>query len=133
MFEAVARTNGKIVASHKIETAGAPKELKLIPDVENWKADGNDLMHVRILAVDHKGLRSPMANSKLMFDISGDADIIGVSNGDIASDELTVGNSRSLYNGSAMVILRSGKKSGKVKLKASGQRYKSKTITLYLK
>ena len=133
ILEAVARTNGKIVARHKIETAGEPKELKLIPDVENWKADGNDLMHVRILAVDHKGLRSPMANSKLMFDISGDADIIGVSNGDIASDELTVGNSRSLYNGSAMVILRSGKKSGKVKLKASGQGYKSKTITLYLK
>lgn len=133
ILEAVARTNGKIVARHKIETAGEPKELKLIPDVENWKADGNDLMHVRILAVDHKGLRSPMANSKLMFDISGDADIIGVSNGDIASDELTVGNSRSLYNGSAMVILRSGNKSGKVKLKVSGQGYKSKTIILYLK
>lgn len=133
ILEAVARTNGKIVARHKIETAGEPKELKLIPDVEDWKAGGNDLMHVRILAVDHKGLRSPMANSKLMFDISGDADIIGVSNGDIASDELTVGNSRSLYNGSAMVILRSGNKSGKVKLKVSGQGYKSKTITLYLK
>lgn len=133
ILEAVARTNGKIVARHKIETAGEPKELKLIPDVENWKADGNDLMHVRILAVDHKGLRSPMANGKLMFDVSGDADIIGVSNGDIASDELTVGNSRSLYNGSAMVILRSGKKQGEVKLKVSGQGYKSKTITLYLK
>lgn len=133
MLEAVARTNGKIVARHKIETAGEPKELKLIPDVENWKADGNDLMHVRISAVDRKGLHSPMANSKLMFDVSGDADIIGVSNGDIASEELTVGNSRSLYNGSAMVILRSGKKSGKVKLKVSGQGYKSKTITLYLK
>ncbi|BCS85058.1 beta-galactosidase [Prevotella herbatica] len=132
-LEAVARTNGKIVARHKIETAGKPKELQLIPDVENWKADGNDLMHVRILAVDHKGLRSPMANSKLMFDVSSDADIIGVCNGDISSEELTVGNSRRLYNGSAMVILRSGKKSGKVKLKVSGQGYKTKTITLYLK
>ena len=133
VLEAVARTNGKIVAQHKIETAGAPKELKLIPDVENWKADGNDLMHVRVLAVDNKGLRSPMANSKLKFDVTGDADIIGVSNGDISSDELTVGNMRSLYNGSAMVILRSGKKRGKVKLNVSGQGYKSKTILLYLK
>ena len=133
VLEAVARTNGKIVAQHKIETAGEPKELKLIPDVENWKADGNDLMHVRVLAVDNKGLRSPMANSKLKFDVTGDADIIGVSNGDISSDELTVGNMRSLYNGSAMVILRSGKKRGKVKLNVSGQGYKSKTILLYLK
>ena len=133
VLEAVARTNGKIVAQHKIETAGEPKELKLIPDVENWKADGNDLMHVRVLAVDNKGLRSPMANSKLKFDVTGDADIIGVSNGDIASDELTVGNMRSLYNGSAMLILRSGKKPGKVKLNVSGQGYKSKTILLYLK
>ena len=133
VLEAVARTNGKIVAQHKIETAGEPKELKLIPDVENWKADGNDLMHVRVLAVDNRGLRSPMANSKLKFDVTGDADIIGVSNGDIASDELTVGNMRSLYNGSAMLILRSGKKPGKVKLNVSGQGYKSKTILLYLK
>ena len=73
-----------------------------------------------------------MANSKLKFDVTGDADIIGVSNGDISSDELTVGNMRSLYNGSAMVILRSGKKRGKVKLNVSGQGYKSKTILLYL-
>ena len=133
VLEAVARTNGKIVASHKIETAGAPKELKLIPDVENWKADGNDLMHVRVLAVDSKGLKSPMANGQLKFEVTGDADIIGVSNGDISSDELTVGNMRRLYNGSAMVILRSGKKSGKIKLNVSGQGYKAKTVTLYLK
>lgn len=133
MLEAVARINGKIVARHKIETAGEPKELKLLPDVENWKADSNDLMHVRILAVDKKGLCSPMANSKLKFDVIGDADIIGVSNGDIASDELAVGNSHKLYNGSAMVILRAGKTPGKVKLIVSGQGYKSKTISLYLK
>lgn len=133
LLEAVARINGKIVAMHKIETAGEPKELKLLPDVENWKADSNDLMHVRILAVDKRGLRSPMANSKLKFDVIGDADIIGVSNGDIASDELAVGNSHKLYNGSAMVILRAGKTPGKVKLIVSGQGYKSKTISLYLK
>jgi beta-galactosidase len=132
-LEAVARTNGKIVARHKIETAGDATELKLIPDVENWKADGNDLMHVRVLAVDKKGLRSPMTNSKLKFDVVGDADIIGVSNGDMTSGELTVGDERSLYNGSALVILRSGKKAGRVKLTVSGQGYKSKTISLYLK
>ena len=90
-------------------------------------------MHVRVLAVDSKGLRSPMANGQLKFGVTGEADIIGVSNGDISSDELTVGNMRRLYNGSAMVILRSGKKSGKIKLIVSGQGYKSKTISLYLK
>ena len=29
--------------------------LKLVPDMETWHADGKDLMHVRIYAVDKKG------------------------------------------------------------------------------
>ena len=31
--------------------------LKLVPDMETWHADGKDLMHVRIYAVDKKGGR----------------------------------------------------------------------------
>lgn len=54
---AVAKKNGKVVARHQIETTGEAVALKLVPDVETWHADGKDLMHVRIYAVDKKGRR----------------------------------------------------------------------------
>ena len=93
---AVAKKNGKVVARHQIETTGEAVALKLVPDAENWHADGKDLMHVRIYAVDKKGRRvlnvkDAKAFDKLTFTVKGDANIVAVDNGNIASDELHIG------------------------------------------
>ena len=125
---AVARKNGKVVARHQIETTGEAVALKLVPDAENWHADGQDLMHVRVYAVDKKGrrvmdLKDKNAFSNLTFTVKGDADIVAVDNGNINSDELHVGKKqlnktaeRALYQGSALVILRAGTQPSKVEL-----------------
>ena len=125
---AVARKNGKVVARHQIETTGEAVALKMVPDAETWHADGQDLMHVRVYAVDKKGrrvmdLKDNNAFSKLTFTVKGDADIVAVDNGNINSDELHVGKKqlnktaeRALYQGSALVILRAGTQPSKVEL-----------------
>ena len=125
---AVARKNGKVVARHQIETTGEAVALKMVPDAETWHADGQDLMHVRVYAVDKKGrrvmdLKDKNAFSKLTFTVKGDADIVAVDNGNINSDELHVGKKqlnktaeRALYQGSALVILRAGTQPSKVEL-----------------
>ena len=115
-IEAIARTGGKIVARHRIETVGDAKKITAAADNNEWKADGMDLQHVRVEAVDSKGRRVQGANNKLTFNVEGPAEIVGVINGDITSEELTVGNTRRLFNGTATVILRSTKQSGEVKL-----------------
>ena len=56
---------------------------------------------------------------EVTFEVEGPAEILGVINGDMASDELTVGNKRKLYRGTATVILRSKREPGKVKLTAT--------------
>ena len=86
-IEAVARKDGKIVARHRIETAGKVKKLIVEPDNSNWKADGTDLQHLRISAVDSKGRRVPDINSHLRFRVEGDAAIVGVDNGNIVSHD----------------------------------------------
>lgn len=129
-IEAVAYKNGKIFAHHKIETTGDAVALQVLPDQETWHADGKDLIHVRIHAVDKKGRRVLYAGDKLRFSVNGDATIVGVDNGDITSDELHTGNTRSLYQGSALVILRSGTHPGKVTLNIDSDKYKSKQIKL---
>ena len=110
--EAVARNYSPtpaIVARHKIETTGEAVRLIAIPDNYEWKADGMDLQHVRVYAVDKKGRRVYNAQQELTFTVSDGAEIIAVSSGDHNSHELNATNKRRLYNGSALVILRAGK------------------------
>lgn len=142
---AVAKKNGKVVARHQIETTGEAVALKLVPDAENWHADGKDLMHVRIYAVDKKGRRvlnvkDAKAFDKLTFTVKGDANIVAVDNGNIASDELHIGKTqlektiqRNLFQGSALVILRAGDKPGKIELSVAGEKMKAKKLVLNTK
>ena len=124
-LEAIAYNSGKAVARHQIETTGKAVSLRVTPEDSEWRADGTDLMHLRIEAVDNKGRRVPMAQDELKFEIEGDASIVAVSNGDINSDELNVTDHRRLWNGSALVILRAGKTASKVTLKSSADGYKT--------
>lgn len=132
-LEAVARTNGKIVARHRIETTDKAVRLTASPDNSNWKADGMDLQHVRVYAVDKKGRRVPMAQDELRFSVEGDASIVAVSSGNHQSDELNATNHRKLYNGSALVILRAGKSAGEVVLKTEADGYKTVKTKLQTK
>ena len=129
-LEAIGYKDGKPVASHKIMTAGKIQRLNLEADNNNWLADGKDLQHIRVTAVDKKGNKVWSANQQLTFEVDGDAKIVGVDNGDITSEELTVGNTRRLFNGSALVILRAGKNAGKVQLKVSSPDLKTQIIKL---
>jgi beta-galactosidase len=115
-LEAIAYKDGKRVASHRIETTGHVKRLRLTADTETWHADGQDLQHIRVTALDSKGRLVPDARQKLSFSVEGDARIVAVDNGDMISDEAHVATERSLFQGSALVILRAGKKAGKVTL-----------------
>ena len=142
---AVAKKNGKVVARHQIETTGEAVALKLVPDAENWHADGKDLMHVRVYAVDKKGRRvlnvkDAKAFDKLTFTVKGDANIVAVDNGNISSDELHIGKTQlektiqsNLFQGSALVILRAGKQNGKVELMVSSDKMKARKLVLNTK
>lgn len=142
---AVAKKNGKVVARHQIETTGEAVALKLVPDMETWHADGKDLIHVRIYAVDKKGrrvlnMKDAKAFDKLTFTVKGDANIVAVDNGNIASDELHIGKTqlektiqRNLFQGSALVILRAGNKPGKIELSVAGEKMKARKRVLNTK
>lgn len=121
---AVARKNGRIVARHELTTTGEAVALKLKPETADWHADGKDLIIVRVTAVDRKGRRVLSAHDLLQIEVKGEADIVAVGNGDMASAELPVGDkqlashaSRSLYEGAACIYLRARREAGKVELK----------------
>ena len=144
-LEAVARNAGKIVARHRVETAGPAVALRLVPDQETWRADGLDLQHVTVQAVDKKGRLVPTATADIQFSIDSDPRsvsggssarassaprIIAVSSGDHYSDELTSTDHRRLYEGQALVILRAGLQPSSVTLTATAPGLKPAKLRL---
>jgi beta-galactosidase len=123
-LEAVAYKNGKAVARHALETTGKPVKIIAEPDNTNWQADGIDLQHVRLTAVDSKGRRCLSYDDELTFSIEGDASIIAVTNGDIATDEIATQQHVRLWQGQAVVILRSGRQPSKVTLTTKPKTFK---------
>ena len=92
-----------------------------------------DLQHVSIEAVDSKSRIVPGTETPLEFKVDGPAEIVGVINGDITSEELMTGSSRRLFNGQASVILRSTRESGPVTLTVipeNGKEVKLKMSTI---
>jgi beta-galactosidase len=129
-LEAVGYRGGKAVTRHALETTGKPVKLLVEPDNTQWKADGMDLQHVRITAVDAKGRRCITYQDELKFEVTGDAKIVAVTNGDICSDELNATDHRQLWQGQAMVILRAGKNPSQITLKTASQTFKPITTKL---
>ena len=123
-LEAVAYKNGKPVARHALETTGKPAKIIAEPDNTNWQANGMDLQHVRLTAVDSKGRRCLSYNDELDFSITGDASIVAVTNGDIATDEIATQPHVRLWQGQAMVILRSGRQASKITLTTKPKTFK---------
>ena len=110
--------------------ADRPMSTKNNLNAPQWRADGMDLQHVTVTAVDSKGRRVLNAHQEVTFRVEGNAEIVGVINGDITSSEMTVGNKRSFYNGTCTVILRSTREAGPVTLTATAPGLKPVTLKM---
>ncbi len=150
--EAIARTGGKVVARHRVETAGEAVALRLVPELPAsqgmaasvaaadgvpptslprlWTADGIDLQHVVVQAVDSKGRLVPGVAADVTFTVEGGATLAAVSSGDHYSDELTQTDHRRLFGGQALAILRAGRQPGRVTLRASAPGLKAAEAVL---
>ena len=107
-------TQKKVMATHTVETAGAPAKVVLAVDAPSEKTgtgtslvlDGQDAGMVSAAIVDSKGNVVPSYSDTVTFHIvSGPGRIIGVGNGDPACHEPNQVSSRSAYHGLARVIV----------------------------
>lgn len=99
--------NGQEKASDMLKTAGNPANVILKPTVVKSKTFNSDLIQIEVDMVDEQGIIVPSANSLIEFEITGDAEIVGVCNSDYSSVESYQSKSRSLYDGRCLVIVKS--------------------------
>ena len=115
---AVARHGGTEVARHEMKTAGAPKAIRLSSNQPVLKTDGQDLAHITAEVVDERGTVVPDAAHLVKFTVTGPGTNAGVDNGDPLSDELFQADQRSVFQGKALLVVRSKRQAGQVTVKA---------------
>jgi len=109
---------GKKVADISFQTTGPVKSLLLDPDRNRMAADGRDAVPVRISVTDSQGRVVPTACVPIRLKVSGPARIVGLGNGDPASNDRKIGSRVKSFNGYCMVILQSTGKRGRITLTA---------------
>jgi beta-galactosidase len=123
-LEAVGYKKGRKLTT-KVETTGAPVEVVVTPYKTTMLADGQDAAVINIATVDRQGREVPDANNLVEFEITGDAKIIGVGNGDPSShetDKVLDGSwQRHLFNGKCQVIIQAGKKPSTIRFEAKAE------------
>ena len=77
----------KEIITDKVETTGEPAAIRLIPDRDSIKADGEDVSVITVQVEDDKGRVVPTAGNEISFALQGQGKIIGVGNGDPSSHE----------------------------------------------
>jgi beta-galactosidase len=105
-LEAVAYKDGIRIGSDVILTAGAPAAIRLTPDRTHLTADGRDLSYILVEALDKDGVPCPLADDLVRFKVDGPADIAGVGNGNPLSLEPFQADTRTLFYGKAMLIIK---------------------------
>jgi beta-galactosidase len=118
-LKAVGVIGDRVVAESILTTAGQPARLRLTADRTTIQADGQDLSFVTVEAVDAEGRLQPNADQEVQFAISGPGVIAAVGNGDGKDGESYQGNKRRLFQGRALVVLRTSKEGGTIRLKAT--------------
>ncbi len=133
-IKAVAYEKGKAVKEITVRTAGKPALIKLLPDIKQMKADGEEMAFILVSLEDGKNNLCPRADNLVRFRIQGPAEIAAVDNGNPVSTEPFRADYRKAFNGRCMVYLRSIKgKKGEVKVTAESQGLKTGKLTLAVK
>ena len=129
-IEAFAYKAGKVVLKDKRETAGPAARIVLTSDSEFLMSDGLDCAVLRAEVVDAKGRTVPKADNLIRFDVIGNAQIIGVGNGNPNSHEADKASSRMAFNGLCQAIVQGGKGSGLVTVTASADGLAAGKVTM---
>jgi beta-galactosidase len=117
-LKAVGIRGGRAVAESVLTTVGSAAGLRLAADRRVVKADGEDLSFVTVEAVDAQGRLQPHADQEVQFSISGPGVIAAVGNGDGQDPAPYQGDRRKLFQGRALVVIRTTGQPGTIKLTA---------------
>jgi len=126
--------NGKPWAQDDRSTTGPVSKLLVTADRPEIKADGKDLCYVTVTIADDKDRLVPRSMNRLQLKVEGNAEIVGVCNGDPTDLESMQGDTLPAFNGLCQVVLR-GKagKAGTTTLSVASEKLPVGKVTVTMK
>jgi beta-galactosidase len=118
-LKAVGLRGERPVAESLLTTAGEATKLRLTPDRTTIQANGEDLSFVTVEAVDAEGRPDLRAAQDVQFSIAGPGVIAAVGNGDGQDPASYHTQTRKLYQGRALLVVRTARRAGVIKVSAS--------------
>jgi beta-galactosidase len=128
---AVGRNGAATVATHALQTAGAPDHLVLTADRTDIAPTFDDLSHVSVNIVDASGVVCPTASNHLTFSLTGPGRIAALSTGDLTSHQPFQATERDAFNGFCLALIKATAASGPIQLTVSAPGLVSGSITLH--
>ena len=119
--EVVARTDGREVARHALETTGPAIRLDVAEEESRWSADGHDLKYLWITAVDGMGRVVPGCSVNVHVEVAGAGRLISLDDGNQATDKLFNVNEKPFRDGRLLAILRADREPGEVTVTISAE------------
>ena len=116
LLKAVGVENDKEMESTILQTSGDAAKIKLTSDRKEILANGQDLSFITVEITDKNAIFQPNATNRLHFKVEGVGTIVGVGNADIKDCDPYVGNTRKAWKGRALIVIKSKRNAGDIKL-----------------
>lgn len=127
---AVSVRDGREVLRREIKTAGEPAAIRLSADRQKLAADGKDLSFITVEIVDADGNLVPNAANLVNFELSGEATIAGVDNGNPVSHEPFQAYYRHAFHGKCLAVVKAPRSRGTTSFTAVSEGLKADNIKL---
>ncbi|MGM9811757.1 MAG: beta-galactosidase GalB [Muribaculaceae bacterium] len=130
-LRAVAYKQGKLWASAERCTTGEAQSISLTPHKQSLKADGYDLVMVRVALTDSQGREVPTAEPLLKCSLQGPGKIVATDNGDPTCLQIFSQTERKAFNGLMLVIVKANRGAkGKLMLTVQSDGIESCTLPI---
>ena len=120
-LKAISYKNGKEIATKEVKTAGKAAKIELFVRRTNLKADGEDLSYIECTILDKDGNVVPKADNVINFEVTGEASLIGVGNGDNMNLDSFQASTRRAFNGKCLAIIKTTEIEGDIIFKATSE------------
>ena len=121
---------GQAVAEKTIRTAGKASAIRLTPDRNVLKADGEDLCFINVSLTDKDGNPVPCDSRLVKVKVSGAGAFKAIANGDPTCLESFQQPQMHLFSGQLTVLVQSGTTPGEITVEVSGKGVRKATLRI---
>lgn len=127
-LKVVAKQDGKSVVSDSMSTAFQPTAVKIIPNRKKISANQRDVVRLEVDIVDSTGTLVPQADNKVIFEVNGPAQLIGVENGDILDLSPNKAHWRKAFIGKCLGLIQATDQPGRIEIIVHSEGLKPDTL-----